>query len=58
MRHFPAPVLENERRLSIGPGSAHDADMSNRAPPHSFEIIFYSTASLLVLVGLTWYFFR
>jgi hypothetical protein len=27
-------------------------------PPHSFEIIFYSTASLLVVIGLTWYFFR
>jgi hypothetical protein len=31
--------------------------MSSHAPLHFFEIIFYSTASLLAVIGLAWYFF-
>jgi hypothetical protein len=54
----PSAFLKNDRQLSIGSASAHGAVMSNHAPPHSFEIIFYSTASLLIVIGLTWYFFR
>jgi hypothetical protein len=44
--------------LAIGLSSVQGAVMSNQAPPHSFEIIFYSTASLLMVIGLTWYFVR
>jgi hypothetical protein len=49
-------LVKADLQLSIGAGSVHDSAMSNRAPLHGFEIIFYSTASLLAAVGLTWYF--
>jgi hypothetical protein len=45
-------------RLSIAGEGAHDSVMSNQAPPHSIEIIFYSAASFLAVVGLTWFFLR
>jgi len=51
-------LIKGDLQLSIDTGSAHDSAMSNRAPLHAFEIIFYSTASLLAAVGLTWYFLR
>jgi hypothetical protein len=51
-------LVKNDRQLSIGPESAHGVSVSNHAPPHSFEIIFYSTAFLVVALGLTWYFFH
>jgi hypothetical protein len=38
------------------PEACNDSAMLNRAPLHAFEIIFYSTASVLAAVGLTWYF--
>jgi len=47
---------KGDLQLSIGTESVHDAGMSNRTRLHGFEIIFYSTASLLAAVGLTWYF--
>jgi len=49
-------LVKGDLQLSIGAGSAHDFAMSNRAPLHAFEIVFYSTASVLAAVGLTWYF--
>jgi hypothetical protein len=45
-------------RLSIGAQSAHDSVMPNQAPLHSIEIIFYSAASFLAVVGMTWFFLR
>jgi hypothetical protein len=42
-------------RLSIEAESAHDSVMSNQAPLHSIEIVFYSAASFLAVVGLTWF---
>jgi hypothetical protein len=45
-------------RLSIGAESAHDSVMPNQAPLHSIEIIFYSAASFLAVVGLTWFLLR
>jgi hypothetical protein len=42
-------------RLSIAAESAHDSVMSNQAPLHSIEIVFYSAASFLAVVGLTWF---
>jgi hypothetical protein len=54
---------EGDLQLSIDTGSVqlipeacNDSSMLNRAPLHAFEIIFYSTASVLAAVGLTWYF--
>jgi hypothetical protein len=49
-------VDHGDLQLSIGTESVHDGAMPNRTPLHGFEIIFYSTASLLAAVGLTWYF--
>jgi hypothetical protein len=48
----------SDRQLAIGPGSVHGRGMSNHAPLHSFEIIFYSIASLLAATGLAWYLLR
>jgi hypothetical protein len=31
--------------------------MSNQAPVHSVEVIFYSAASFLAVLGLTWLLF-
>jgi hypothetical protein len=45
-------------RLSIEPESAHGSAMAKHAPLHFFEIVFYSTASLLVAIGLALYFLR
>jgi len=32
--------------------------MSKHVPLHSIEIIFYSTASFLLVAGVTWFFLR
>jgi len=44
--------------MALRPGSAHGAAMSNHAPLHSVEIIFYSTAFMLAVFGLAWYVLR
>ena len=51
-------LAESGHRLAIGPGSVQGHGMSNHAPLHSFEIIFYSIASLLAATGLAWYLLR
>jgi hypothetical protein len=49
------PCGQHGCRLSIRAESAHDSVMPNQAPLHSIEIIFYSAASFLAVVGLTWF---
>jgi hypothetical protein len=44
--------------VSIFSTGAHGAAMSNHAPLHPVEIAFYSTACLLVVIALAWYFLR
>jgi hypothetical protein len=48
----------NDRQLSLRSGSVHGAAMSNQAPLHSVERIFYVAAFLLAVTGLTWYLLR
>jgi hypothetical protein len=43
--------------LSICRERAHGPAMSNQAPVHSVEVIFYSAASLLAVLGAAWFLF-
>ena len=43
--------------LSIRRESAQGWVMSNQTPMHSVEIIFYSAASFLAVLGAAWFFF-
>jgi hypothetical protein len=54
----PFMLLKSDCSLSIRSEIVHGTAMSNHAPLHSFEIIFYSIASLLAVIGLAWYLFR
>jgi hypothetical protein len=47
-----------KKRLSIGDRSMQGAAMSNHAPLHSIEIVFYSAASFFAIAGLAWFFLR
>lgn len=55
-RAYALFLVKGDFQLSICAGSVYDSAMSDRAPLHAFEIIFYSTASVFAAVGLTWYF--
>jgi hypothetical protein len=52
------PLWLKASRLSISSGIVHGPVMSNHAPLLSFEIVFYSIASLFAVIGLAWYLFR
>jgi hypothetical protein len=54
MRSRPGVVF----RLSIRRRSAHDFAMSNQAPVHTVEIVFYAAASCLAMAGLMWFLLR
>lgn len=52
----PFALIKGDLQLSIGAASLYFSVVSNRAPLHKVEIIFYSTAVVFAAIGLTWYF--
>ena len=51
-------LAEGDSRLANDTGGVHGHGMSNHAPLHSFEIIFYWIASLVAATDLAWYLLR
>jgi hypothetical protein len=52
--YHPSVFVKSDRHLSICSGDMHGVGMPNHAPLHFFEIVFYTTAVFLAVIGLAW----